>query len=99
MDTTLLTCFGIGQTLNFVEFNDQTQEYLLQAMQGEVDYEKRLDLINQWQAWFVDNLPCIHLLVPNSTYAASTEKYEGWSLVPGNQAFMACAQFCEVYTE
>jgi peptide/nickel transport system substrate-binding protein len=99
VDTTLLTCFGIGQTLNFMEFNDQTQEDLLQAMQGEVDYEKRIDLLNQWQTWFVDNLPCIHLLVPNNTYAASTEKYEGWSLVPGNQAFMACAQFCEVYAK
>lgn len=99
VDTTLLTCFGIGQTLNFMEFNDQDQEDLLQVMQGEVDYEKRVDLINQWQAWHVENLPTIHLFVPNNTYVASTEKYDGWSLVPGNHAYMGCAQFCKVYAK
>jgi peptide/nickel transport system substrate-binding protein len=99
VDTTLLTCFGIGQTLNFMEFNDETQESLLRAMQSEVDYEKRIELLDQWQEWFVENLPCIHLFVPNNTYVASTEKFGGWSLVPGNTAFMGCASFCEVYAK
>lgn len=96
VDTTLLTCFGIGQTLNFMEFNSEEQEALLTAMQSETDYEARVELLNQWQTWFVENLPCCHLLVPNNTYAANTENFEGWSIVYGNSAYMAAAQFVNV---
>ena len=86
VDTTLLTCFGIGQTLNFMEFNSQEQEDLLQAMQSETDYNKRVELLNEWQTWFVENLPCCHLFVPNNTYAADTTNFTGWHLSPGNSA-------------
>lgn len=99
VDTTLLTCFGIGQTLNFMEFNDQTQEDLLQAMQGETDYQARIKRLDQWQQWFVENLPCVHLLVPNNTYVTSTEKFDGWNLKPGNSAFLACSDFVGVYAK
>lgn len=96
VDTTLLTCFGIGQTLNFMEFNDQAQEDILRAMQSETDYETRLGMVNEWQQWFVENLPTCHLLVPNNTYVANTAQFDGWKLVPGNSAFLACAQFVNV---
>ena len=99
MDTTLLTCFGIGQTLNFMEFNSQEQEDLLQAMQGETNYEARLDLLNQWQTWFVENLPTCHLFVPNNTYVADTTNFEGWTLTPGNSAFLSCACFTGVHAK
>lgn len=96
VDTTLLTCFGIGQTLNFMEFNSEEQEALLQAMQGETDYAARVDLLNQWQQWFVENLPTCHLFVPNNTYVADTTNFDGWALCPGNSAFMACSNFVNV---
>ena len=99
VDTTLLTCFGIGQTLNFMEFNSQEQEDLLQAMQGETNYEARLDLLNQWQTWFVENLPTCHLFVPNNTYVADTTNFEGWTLTPGNSAFLSCACFTGVHAK
>lgn len=99
VDTTLLTCFGIGQTLNFMDFESQEQEDLLRAMQSETDYAVRLDMVNQWQSWFVENLPTCHLLVPNNTYAASTAKFDGWSLSPGNSAYLACADFVNVYAK
>ena len=99
VDTTLLTCFGIGQTLNFMEFNSQEQEDLLQAMQSETDYNKRVELLNEWQTWFVENLPCCHLFVPNNTYAADTTNFIGWHLSPGNSAFLACANFVNVYAK
>ena len=99
VDTTLLTCFGIGQTLNFMEFNSQEQEDLLQAMQSETDYNKRVELLNEWQTWFVENLPCCHLFVPNNTYAADTTNFTGWHLSPGNSAFLACANFVNVYAK
>ena len=99
VDTTLLTCFGIGQTLNFMEFNSQEQEDLLMAMQGETDYNKRVDLLNQWQTWFVENLPCCHLFVPNNTYAADTTNFGGWHLSPGNSGFLAYDNFVSVYAK
>ena len=99
VDTTLLTIFGIGQTLNFMEFNSQEQEDLLNAMQSETDYSKRLELLNEWQTWFVENLPCCHLFVPNNTYAADTTNFTGWHLSPGNSAFLACANFVNVHAK
>lgn len=99
VDTTLLTVFGIGQTLNFMEFNSQEQEDLLNAMQSETDYNKRVELLNQWQSWFVENLPCCHLFVPNNTYAADTTNFTGWHLSPGNSAFLACANFVNVHAK
>lgn len=99
VDTTLLTVFGIGQTLNFMEFNSQEQEDLLNAMQSETDYNKRVELLNQWQSWFVENLPCCHLFVPNNTYAADTTNFTGWHLFPGNSAFLACANFVNVHAK
>lgn len=97
VDTTLLTCFGIGQTLNFMEFNDQKQEDLLLAMQGETSLEKRIDLLNQWQTWFVENLPTLHLVVQNNSYYANQTKFGGWDLSYGNSGFMACPTFVKVF--
>ena len=51
-------------------------------MQSETDYNKRVELLNQWQTWFVENLPCCHLFVPNNTYAADTTNFTGWHLSP-----------------
>lgn len=99
VDTTLLTCFGIGQTLNFMEFNSEEQEDLLVAMQSETDYDTRVDLLNQWQTWFVENLPTCHLFVPNNTYVANTANFDGWSIAPGNSAYLACANFVGVYAK
>ena len=99
VDTTLLTCFGIGQTLNFMEFNSQEQEDLLQAMQGETDYAKRIDLLDQWQTWFVENLPTCHLFVPANTYVADTTNFAGWHIVPGNSNYMNCDCFTDVYAK
>lgn len=97
VDTTLLTCFGIGQTLNFMEFNSEEQEELLLAMQSETDYDTRVELVNQWQQWFVENLPTCHLFVPNNTYVASTAKFDGWTLTPGNCAYLSCSCLVGVY--
>ncbi len=99
VDTTLLTCFGIGQTLNFMEFNSQEQEDLLLAMQGETDYEKRVEMLDQWQTWFVENLPTCHLLVPNNTYVTNTTKFGGWVICPGNYGYMDCPNFVNVYAK
>ena len=82
-----------------MEFNDQTQEDILRAMQSETDYDTRVEMLNEWQQWFVENMPACHLLVPNNSYAANTTNYDGWSIVPGNCAYLNCAQFVSVYAK
>ena len=99
VDTTLLTLFGVDQTLNFMEYDDLVQEEMLLAMQGEPDYEKRVEMLNEWQTYFVENMPACHLLVPNNSYAADTTNFGGWSIVPGNSAYLNCAQFVSVYAK
>lgn len=97
VDTTLLTCFGEGQTLNFMDYNDDEEEALLQQMQGETDKKKRIELLDEWQQWFVDHLPCVHLFVPSNIYAASNANFSGWSLVYGNGGYMTCSTFEKVH--
>lgn len=96
VDTTLLTIYGKGQTLNFMNFESDEQEELLQAMRTETDADKRVELINEWQKWFVENLPTCQLFVPNNTYAASTAKFDGWALTYGNSGYLTCAKFVNV---
>ena len=88
VDSTLITCFGIDERLNFMEFYDYEQEDLLYAMRYEVDYDTRKELLDQWQAWFAENLPCVHLFVPRNTYAASTERFGGWNASFGEAGFI-----------
>ena len=97
VDTTLLTCFGEGQTLNFMDYNDDEEEALLQQMQGETDKKKRIELLDEWQQWFVDHLHCVHLFVPSNIYAASNANFSGWSLVYGNGGYMTCSTFEKVH--
>lgn len=88
VDSTLITCFGIEERLNFMEFVDYEQEELLYAMQYEVDYDTRKELLDQWQAWFAENLPCVHLFVPHDTFAASTERFDGWNASYGEAGYI-----------
>ena len=96
VDTSLITCFGIGKSLNFMQFESWEQESLLQAMMYEPDYERRKELLDRWQEWFVDNLPCVHIAVPTRTYVTSTERFSGWSLTLGNSGFLSCASMQDV---
>ena len=82
-----------------MEYDDPVQEEMLLAMQGEPDYEKRVEMLNEWQTYFVENMPACHLLVPNNSYAADTTNFGGWSIVPGNSAYLNCAQFVSVYAK
>lgn len=99
VDTTLYTCFGIGQTLNFMEYNNEEMDNLLLQMKGTVDYAERVKLLDQWQTLFCENMPTCHLLVPNNTYVCSTDKFEGWKVLPGNSGYLACTSLCEVYAK
>lgn len=84
VDTALHIIYGIGNTLNFMEYNNQEMEDLLVQSRETVDYAERVKIIDEWQKLFVENMPTVNLFVATNTYAVNTAKFSGWSLAPGN---------------
>lgn len=84
VDTALHIIYGIDQTLNFMEYNNQDMEDLLMKSRETVDYSERVKIIDEWQTLFVENMPTVNLFVATNTYAANNANFSGWSLFPGN---------------
>lgn len=99
VDTTLYTCYGIGQTLNFMQYNNEEMDNLLIAMKSEPDRAKRIEMLDQWQQLWVDNMPSAMTYVPKQTYVANTEKFAGFSAVLGNCGYLNCAQAIGIYAK
>ena len=97
VDTTLYTCYGIGQTLNFMQYNNEEMDQLLIAMKSEPDRNKRIEMLDQWQTLWVENMPCAMTYVPKQTYVANTEKFGGFDVVFGNCGYLNCAQAVGIY--
>ena len=99
VDTTLYTCYGIGQTLNFMDYNNEEMDQLLKDMKATPSLEERTAMLNQWQTLCVENLPFATTYVPVQTYAASTAKFDGFSAAYGNYGYLGCPQLCGVYAK
>lgn len=99
VDTTLYTCYGIGQTLNFMEYNNKEMDDLLIQMKSTPSADDRAKLLDQWQQLWVDNMPCAFTYVPVQTYAANTAKFGGFKAVFGNNGYLGCAQASEIYAK
>lgn len=97
VDTTLYTCYGIGQTLNFMQYNNEEMDQLLIDMKSEPDRAKRIEMLDQWQTLWVENMPCAMTYVPKQTYVANTEKFGGFDVVFGNCGYLNCAQAVGIY--
>ena len=99
VDTTLYTCYGIGQTLNFMQYNNEEMDNLLLQMKTEPDRDKRIELLDQWQELWVENMPCAMTYVPKQTYVANTTNFGGFDLVYGNSGYLNCAQAVGIYAK
>ena len=95
-DTTLYTCYGIGQMLNFMDYNNEEMDALLLQMKQEPDQAKRIELLDQWQELFVENQPLIMTHVPVSVYATSTTNFDNFSIAYGNSGLLACPLACGI---
>ncbi len=98
VDTTLYTIYGIGQTLNDMEYNNEEMDNLLVQMKSTIDDAERKELLDQWQQLFVENMPLATLYVPTQSFAASTEKFAGYSTTLGYYGYTGCPQLCGIYT-
>jgi len=99
VDTTLYTCYGIGQTLNFMDYNNEEMDNLLIQMKATPSPDDRAKLLDQWQTLAVENMPFAMTYVPVQTYAASTAKFDGFSAVYGNQGYLNCSLACGIYAK
>ena len=99
VDTTLYTCYGIGQTLNFMQYNNEEMDNLLIQMKTEPDRDKRIEMLDQWQELWVENMPCAMTYVPKQTYVANTTNFGGFDLVYGNSGYLNCVQAVGIYAK
>ena len=97
VDTTLYTVYGIGQSLNYMEYNNEESDALLKEMRTVADYQERIKLLDQWQQLWVEELPCIMTHVPVQTFAADTTRFAGFDTTFGYYGYLGCAQLCQVY--
>ena len=84
VDTALHIIYGMNETLNFMDYNDQEMEDLLIQSRQTVEYEERVKIIDEWQKLFVERMPTVNLFVATNTYAVNTSNFSGYTLSPGN---------------
>lgn len=84
VDTALHIIYGMNETLNFMDYNDQEMEDLLLQSRQTVEYEERVKIIDEWQKLFVERMPTVNLFVATNTYAVNTSNFSGYTLSPGN---------------
>ena len=98
VDTSLYTVYGIGQTLNYMEYNNEEMDNLLIKMKSTIDDDERKELLDQWQELFVENMPVVMLYVPTQTFATATNNFTGFSTAQGYYGYMGVEQVCGTYT-
>ncbi|WRS28678.1 ABC transporter substrate-binding protein [Oscillospiraceae bacterium MB08-C2-2] len=89
VDTTLYTCYGIGQMLNYMDYNNEEMDALLLQMKSTPNPEDRVKLLDEWQKLAVENIPISMTYVPVQTYVANTDKFEGFKAVYGNHGYLS----------
>ncbi len=99
VDTTLNTIYGIGEQLNFMEYNNEEMDNLLKEAASELVFEERVKIIDEWQTLFVENMPTANLFVNTNTYIANTSRFDGWEIIPGNYGLLNVTQICNVYAK
>ncbi len=97
VDSSLYTTYGIGQTLNFMDYNNEEMDGLLLEMRSEPDADRRKELLNEWQRMFVEELPVVQTYVPVQTYAAKNAGFTGYGATYGNHGYLETKYLCGVH--
>ncbi|WP_434310731.1 ABC transporter substrate-binding protein [Hominifimenecus sp. rT4P-3] len=99
VDTTIYTIYGIGQQLNYMDFNDQEMDDLLMKSKTTMDRNERIAIMDEWQKLFIEKLPTVNLLVATNVYPVNTEKFGGWGIVPGVSGPLTVTKMVNVYAK
>ena len=95
-DSSLNTIYMSTAQLNFMEYKNDKMDGILKAVTKEPDYNKRVELMNDFQKEFVNELPTINTWVRVNAYGYSKD-FEGWDLTPGLYGLMASKDLVKVY--
>ena len=82
-----------------MQYNNEEMDNLLIQMKTEPDRDKRIEMLDQWQELWVENMPCAMTYVPKQTYVANTTNFGGFDLVYGNSGYLNCAQAVGIYAK
>jgi len=75
--------------------NDKLDE-LLEKSASEPNYEKRIEIMNEFQKEFVKELPSINTWVRINAYGYSKD-FDGWEITPGLYGLMDVKDLVKVY--
>ncbi|MDR7869828.1 MAG: ABC transporter substrate-binding protein [Tissierellaceae bacterium] len=95
-DTSLSTIYRSDSALNFMAYKNEKIDALLDASQIEPSYQKRIEIMNEFQEEFVKELPSLNLWVRNNAYGYS-KAYGGWDLTPGLYGVLDVKDIVNVY--
>ncbi len=94
-DSSLDTVYLSSAQLNFMSYKNDKIDQILLASKKEPDYNKRVALMNDFQAEFIKELPAINSWVRVNAYGYS-KNYAGWDLTPGLYGFMDAKDLVKV---
>ncbi|KYO66942.1 ABC transporter substrate-binding protein [Thermovenabulum gondwanense] len=95
-DSSLATIYKSDAALNFMGYKNEKIDELLEKVQYEPDYQKRVEMMNEFQKEFVEELPTVNVYVKINAYGYSKD-FEGWSLTPGLFGPVAAKDLVKVY--
>ncbi len=96
VDSSLGTIYLSNAVLNFMEYKNDKIDELIKASEGEPSYEKRIELMDEFQREFIKEIPSINSWVRINSYGVS-KQFGGWDLKPGLYGVVNCGQIVKVY--
>lgn len=95
-DSSLGTIYLSNASLNFMEFKNDKIDDLIHKSESEVNYEKRIQLMDEFQKEYIKELPTVNSWVRVNAYGYSKD-FDGWGLAPGNYGLLNSKYIINVY--
>jgi len=95
-DSSLATIYHSEAHLNFMEFNNPAMDALLDRSSAEPSFARRVEIMNDFQRYFVEELPTVNTWVRINAYGVSRD-FGGWDLVPGLHGPINTRELVRVY--
>lgn len=95
-DTGLGTIYLSDSALNFMEYKNEKIDEILRNVIKEPDESKRIQMMDEFQKEFVNELPVVNAWVKTNSYGCSN-KFAGWDLSPGLFGVMDVKDLVNVY--
>lgn len=91
-----VSMYASSWMMNYSGLTDETVDGLVSSVMTEPVRENRIALVDQYQNWFVEKLPGVHLVVATESYAVNTEHFEGFKLAMGTCGLIDPATICDI---